>query len=100
MSIRQGNKIIANKTVPSIYVAGTNIEITDDNVINNTKTTYIHEQGIASDHWEIEHDLNCFPSVTIIDTSGVEVDCEVTYIDKNNCVLTMNAPFKGKAYLN
>lgn len=100
MSIRQGDKIIANKTVPSVYVAGTGIEITDDNVINNTQTTYIHEQGIASDSWKIEHNLNRFPSVTVVDTSGMEVNCAVTYTDKNNCILTMNAPFKGKAYLN
>lgn len=75
------------------------VERTDNNVTVKL-TTYIHEQGIASDSWKIEHNLDKYPSITVVDSTGTVVNCEVTYIDKNNCILTMNAPFKGKAYLN
>lgn len=98
-----GDKELEEKiklSIPEIVGIGTISTIKEENVVTISQTTYIHEQGIASDRWEIEHNLNRFPSVTVIDTSGVEVDCEVTYTDKNNCILTMNAPFKGKAYLN
>lgn len=89
-----------DKKVENVNGSGNLLVERTDNNVTVKLTTYIHEQGIALDRWEIEHNLNRFPSVTIIDTSGVEVDCEVIYIDKNNCILTMNAPFKGKAYLN
>ena len=61
---------------------------------------YIHEQGISSDVWEIKHDLNREPSVTVVDTANNVVMGYVTYIDKNNVRVTFNAAFKGKAYLN
>lgn len=89
-----------NRKVENIDAFG-NISVERiDNNVTIKQTTYIHEQGIASDTWNINHNLNRYPSVTVVDTLGTVVNCEVTYLDKNNCVLTMNAPFKGTAYLN
>lgn len=89
-----------NKKVENIDGFGNILVERIDNNVTIKQTTYIYEQGIASDTWNINHNLNKYPSVTIVDTSGTVVNCEVTYLDKNNCILTMNAPFKGKAYLN
>lgn len=61
---------------------------------------YVHEQGVVSDSWEIIHNLNRFPSVTVVDTADNVVTGYVTYLDKNKVVVTFNAAFKGKAYLN
>lgn len=61
---------------------------------------YVHEQGIASDRWEIQHNLNREPSVTVVDTANNVVTGYVTYVDKNNILITFNAAFKGKAYIN
>lgn len=66
----------------------------------NADKTFVFEQGIASDTWEITHNLNKYPSVTVVDSAGNEVIAEVVYTDTNNCVVTMTAAFKGKAYLN
>lgn len=63
-------------------------------------TTYIHYQTVASTKWEIPHNMGRFPSVTVVDSAGTEVEVAVTYNDKNNCTLEMSAPFKGTAYLN
>lgn len=98
MSIRQGNNIIANKTVPSVYTAGNGIVI-DHNVIK-AKAKYIHDQVTAANTWEIQHNLDDFPSVTIVDTAGTIFDCKVRYIDSNRCIVEMNLPVRGKAYLN
>ncbi len=68
-------------------------KITDDK-------TYIFEQGIASDVWYITHNLDKYPSVTVVDTAGTQFYVEVKYIDKSNIVLYMNGATKGKAYLN
>jgi len=62
--------------------------------------TFIYEQGIASDNWYIVHNLNKYPSVTVVDSAGNEIICSVQYVDLNICICTFNAPFKGKAYLN
>lgn len=65
-----------------------------------TSKTYIHEQGISSDTWTIEHNLNKYPSVTLVDTAGTQFQGRVEYIDENNCIVYMNGATKGKAYLN
>jgi len=98
MSIRKGNTILANKTVPTVYTAGKGITI--DNGIIASEYTYVHEQGIASDTWTINHKLDNYPSVTVIDSSGNIVEGEVKYEDNNTCIVTFKAAFKGKAYLN
>lgn len=62
--------------------------------------TYVHEQGIASDTWEIQHNLNKYPSVTLVDSANTQFEAQVIYNDKNNCTVYMNGATKGKAYLN
>jgi len=62
--------------------------------------TYIHEQATASSTWTIQHNLNKYPAVSVVDSSGNEVITDVTYTDLNNLTITMTAAFKGKAYLN
>lgn len=62
--------------------------------------TYIHEQGEASSEWTINHNLNKFPSVTVVDSAGSEIIVGVRYVDSNTCVIDLTSPFKGKAYLN
>ena len=62
--------------------------------------TYIHTQNSASDHWFINHKMQKYPSVTIVDTAGTVVVGEVVYIDDNNVELYFSSPFSGAAYLN
>lgn len=62
--------------------------------------TYIHEQGVASSEWVINHNLNKFPSVTVVDSADNEIIVSVRYVDANTCVIDLTSPFKGKAYLN
>lgn len=70
------------------------------NEIKITLMTYIHEQAVASDVWHINHNLNKHPSVSVVDSAGTQVACEVQYDDNNNLTLSMNGAFKGFAYLN
>lgn len=64
------------------------------------RSTYIHEQGVASSEWVINHNLNKFPSVTVVDSADNEIIVGVRYVDANTCVIDLTSPFKGKAYLN
>lgn len=62
--------------------------------------TYIYTQDVASDMWEITHNLNKHPSITIVDTGNNIVHGNYEYIDKNKLVIKFSFPFSGKAFLN
>ena len=62
--------------------------------------TFIHEQGVASAVWTVQHNLNKYPSVTVVDSSGNELMTEIEYVDTNTVQITMNGASKGRAYLN
>lgn len=75
--------------------------VTNINITSNMIDKYfVFEQGIASDVWEIEHNLNKKPSVTIVDSADNIITAEVEYIDTNNIIVRMNGATTGKAYLN
>lgn len=61
---------------------------------------YTHDQGIPSSTWNVIHNLDKSPSVTIVDSSGQTVDGKVTYINNNKVSIEFNAAFSGLAYLN
>jgi hypothetical protein len=48
----------------------------------------------------VNHGLNKYPSVTIVDSAGTRVIGDVQYIDKNNITITFINQFSGKAFLN
>ena len=50
--------------------------------------------------WNVNHDLDKFTSVTVVNSSNVVFQAQVVYIDTNNVIITFNSPFAGKAYLN
>ena len=80
---------------------GSNIEVErqgDRAVINST--TFIFEQGIASDVWVITHNLNKAPSITLVDSSGVEFQARKVYNSLNQVTIYLNGATTGKAYLN
>ena len=68
--------------------------------MNSITSTYMSEQGVAANIWEINHNMGKFPSVTVVDSAGSVVIGAVEYIDINNLKITFNSSFGGKAYLN
>lgn len=72
-------------------------QIDDISVLSNG---YVHEQGIASAVWMVQHNLNKYPSVTVVDSAENEIVTEVEYLDKNSVKITMTGASKGRAYLN
>ena len=62
--------------------------------------TFVFTQGAPSVQWTVQHNLNKFPSITVIDTANTVVTGEYVYIDSNNVTLNFSAGFAGKAYLN
>lgn len=62
--------------------------------------TYVHYQNVQSDTWEIQHNLDKYPSVTVVDSASNVVVGDIRYVDTNNVVVTFTAPFSGKAFCN
>ena len=49
---------------------------------------------------QIQHDLDKFPSVTVVNESKEVMIGNILYVDKDNITITFSAPFSGYAYLN
>lgn len=62
--------------------------------------TFVYSQATSADVWEITHNLDKYPAVTVVDSGGSVVIGEVVYIDKNNVRITFTSAFSGKAYFN
>ena len=67
-------------------------------IINDKNFVYV--QATSSNIWEITHNLNKYPAVTVVDSGGSVVIGEIVYIDKNNVRITFTSAFSGKAYFN
>jgi hypothetical protein len=61
---------------------------------------YVHDQAISSTTWTIQHNLNRFVSVMVVDSSDRVVEGAITYVDSNSIQISFNAAFTGQAYLN
>jgi hypothetical protein len=81
--------------------AGTTVEWA--NVLNKptsfTPTTHMHVQDVAAATWTINHNLNRYPQVTIVDSAGSEVIGDITYTSLNTVTATFGGAFGGRAYL-
>jgi hypothetical protein len=81
-----------------------NKKIQDGDIIisnsNGDDKNYVHIQSYPLSVWVINHNLDKYPSVTIIDSADSEVIGEIVYIDTNNLILNFNGSFSGKATLN
>lgn len=62
--------------------------------------TFTFTQANPSTTWNIQHNLNKFPSVSVVNNNNVLMYGETAYIDKNNLTITFSAGFSGKAHLN
>ncbi len=65
----------------------------------NTQT-YVHNQAVPAAVWNINHNLNKYPSVDAADSANTVVIGEIQYIDTNNLTITFGGAFSGKAFLN
>jgi hypothetical protein len=63
-------------------------------------TSFVWTQSTALATWTIPHNLNKYPSVSVVDTLGNLVYPDVSYIDENIIQIKHGSPFAGSAYLN
>lgn len=66
----------------------------------NLGGTYVHTQDTASNTWVINHNLEYYPNVQIVDSAGNDVVGNYQFVNSNVVVATFTDPFAGKAYLS
>ena len=60
----------------------------------------VFTQALPSATWVITHNLNKFPSITVVDTANTVVYGEYVFNSINQTTLNFSSAFAGKAYLN
>ena len=61
---------------------------------------FVFNQAVASATWIVQHNLNKFPSCTMVLGTGQQGYGDVTFIDENNLTITFASAESGKAYIN
>lgn len=83
-------------------IVGEGLTINDNGVLSSTNCdkTFVYNQLSASAIWIIQHNLEKYPSVDVVDSAGTVVVGEVEYIDLNTIEVSFIGAFSGTAYLN
>lgn len=82
----------------NITVGGANINTLYSGITHSH--SYVHDQIASSNTWTITHNLNRYPSVTVVDSADNVVVGDIEYKSLNQLVLVFIGSFSGKAYLN
>lgn len=61
---------------------------------------YTHVQGTPSAIWVITHPLSYYPNITVVDSTGSEVEGDVLYTSSTTLTVTFSGAFSGTAYLS
>ena len=61
---------------------------------------FIHDQISPLKTWIVNHTLDKYPSVSVVDSGDNLVMGSVEYVSKNEIKIKFNHEFSGKAYLN
>lgn len=67
---------------------------------SSSDKNYVHNQDTPSTVWEVTHNLNKCPAISIVTSSGDEVYANIEYIDNNHCKIYFSNAFSGKVYCN
>ena len=57
-------------------------------------------QSTNANPWVVNHGLNKYPSVSVVNSANITVYGEVEYDSLNEVTITFNSPTNGKAYFN
>ena len=69
-------------------------------LLDEKDKNYVHTQVSGSDRWAVQHNLNKYPSVTILDTEDRQQFAYIENIDNNNLMIEFTYPCCGKVICN
>ena len=100
IQIKNGDSInITSSTTASVNVKSTS-NVTSVSVSKGGDKNYVHEQSSPSTTWTVDHNLNKRVAISVVDSAGTVIICDVRYVSDNQVVLTFDAATSGNAYAN
>jgi hypothetical protein len=67
------------------------------NPVNHVRHTHI--QSTIAAEWTINHNLNFYPNVTVLDNASRILETDLVYLNANTVKIVMNSASSGTAYL-
>jgi len=94
-------KVVSTST-NAVTVKDSSVNVSVTGVIASTSgdKNYVHDQSSASDAWSVTHNLNKRPAVSVVDSAGTQIICDVQYVSDNEVTLAFDDATAGKAYFN
>lgn len=100
IQIKNGDSInITSPTTASVNVKSTS-NVTSVSVSKGGDKNYVHVQSSPSSTWTVNHSLNKRVAISVVDSAGTLIICDVRYVSDNQVVLTFDAATSGNAYAN
>lgn len=106
------NSLVPDPSEPTFYnadltfvrgngnLANTKLYYIEASAIGASDKNFVFNQAVPSTTWTVTHNLNKFPSVSVVDTGGTVVIGSYTYNSGNQTTLNFTHAFAGKAYFN
>jgi hypothetical protein len=95
-----GNEVVS-MSITGAETKTLNLHQADGDTVSVSYTdTYTFTQPTPSATWVVTHNMNKFPSVSIVDSAGNIVEGDTIYNTLNSCTLNFQGSFSGKAYFN
>lgn len=69
-------------------------------IVEGFDSHYEFVQGVPATTWDITHNLDKFPSISVVDTADTAVIGSYDYVTKNRVILNFSDAFAGRAFLN
>jgi hypothetical protein len=96
----EGNEVVS-MSITGAETKTLNLNQADGGVVSVSYVdTYTHTQSSPASTWTVTHNMNKYPSVTIVDSAGTTVDGSVDFINLNSVTINFCGAFSGKAYFN
>lgn len=101
--------IAQTSTLTGLVIAGGTVAATDTIVqaigklasgSGGSDATLVYNQVLPEAIWTINHSLNKYPSVTVVDSANTKVEGDIVYPSLSQVVITFSGAFSGRAFLN
>ncbi len=96
--------VVDQNGVPLDPIEGTNSRVVGGTAgtqqTTTQATTFAYTQNTPAIVWDVVHDLNRYPSVTVVNTEGQVVQPDITYVSSNEIKISFAFPYTGSVYLN
>lgn len=70
------------------------------NTLTNVMRSFMFEQLTPSTFWTVNHNLNRYADVLVVDLLGNQMFAEVDYPDANTVTITASEPITGRVYIS